>query len=99
MTRARVMRRGEDGTCELSVSEARNRLLELARDRRYEVVTVTRSKEPVLALLDWDFYDSLVETLEVLADEDLSDALRKSIKEEGKGRSYTTEEVRKKLGL
>ena len=94
-----AMRRGEDGSCELSVSEARENFLELARDRLHEVVTVTRSKKPVLALLDWDFYDSLVETLEVLADEDLSDALRKSIKEEGKGRSYTTEEVREKLGL
>lgn len=99
MTGAGVMRRGEEGVCEMSVSEARNRFLELARNRLHEVVTVTRSKEPVLALLDWGFYESLMETLEILADEDLCDALRKSIKEEETGRTYTSAEVKKRLGF
>jgi hypothetical protein len=35
----------------------------------------------VLAVLPWDLYDSLVEALEILGDEDLMVALRQSIKE------------------
>jgi antitoxin YefM len=62
-------------------------------------VTVTRRGKPVLAVMPWELYDSLMETIEILSDEKLMKALRKSLQEARKGRTYSIEQVRKKLGL
>jgi PHD/YefM family antitoxin component YafN of YafNO toxin-antitoxin module len=33
-----------------------------------ETITVTRHGKPVMAILPWDLYESLMETLEVMSD-------------------------------
>ena len=52
-----------------------------------------------MALLPWELYESLLETLEILADEQVMNALRKSAGDIKRGKSYTTEEVGSRLGL
>jgi prevent-host-death family protein len=52
---------------ELTISEARKALLDLPEKlaRTPErAVTITRRGQPVLAILPWAFYESIVETLE-----------------------------------
>lgn len=69
----------------IPISQARHELGrlpdEFAVDNTSDAVAITRRGKPVLAVLPWDLYDSLVETLEILSDEDLMAALRQSIKE------------------
>jgi PHD/YefM family antitoxin component YafN of YafNO toxin-antitoxin module len=62
-------------------------------------VAVTDDGEPVLAILSWDFYESLVETLEVLADEDLMAELRQSLQEAARGETIPWEKVKAELDL
>lgn len=90
-------------TRNLSITQARSRLLgladELNRTPSAGPVAVTKRGKPVLALLPWDLYESLVETLEILGDETLMGALRKSIKEARAGRTIPWEKVKRDLDL
>ncbi len=86
----------------LSIMEARAKLTalpeEFERNPETATITVTRRGKPVLAVMPWDLYDSLIETIEILGDEELMKALRKSLQDVKKGRTYTIAEVRKSLG-
>jgi antitoxin YefM len=87
----------------LTITEARSQLLELAerlnRPPATEAVTVTKRGKPVLALLPHEFYESLVETLEILGDEALMHSLRQSLKEARSGRTVPWEKAKRDLGL
>ena len=90
-------------TRSLRITEARAKLMELpeelAREPEPGAVTVTRRGEPVLAILPWEFYEALVETLEVLGDEGLMTALRQGIEDLREGRVHDWEDVKRDLGL
>jgi antitoxin YefM len=87
----------------LTITEARSQLLELAerlnRPPATEAVTVTKRGKPVLAVLPHEFYESLVETLEILGDEALMQSLRQSLKEARSGKTIPWEKARRDLGL
>ncbi len=86
----------------LSVSEARRHLLRLPERLEkgdISALAVTRHGEPVLAIMPWALFESITETLEILGDEKLMAALRKSIEAIKAGRTYTSEQARQKLGL
>ena len=85
----------------ISIAEARGRLTSLPKQlgRTHDTVTVTRRGKPVLAILTWEEYEAITETLEILADKDLMAALRKSISELKAGKSISWEEAKKKLDL
>jgi antitoxin YefM len=90
----------------LSIVEAREQLTrlpemfarELETDHNIHAIAVTRHNKPVLAILPWDLYESIVETLEILGDQELMAELRESLQDaiEGKGESW--EDVKKELG-
>jgi PHD/YefM family antitoxin component YafN of YafNO toxin-antitoxin module len=46
---------------------------------------VTRRVRPVLAVMPWELYESITETLEVLSDRELMGTLRKSLADVRKG--------------
>ena len=48
---------------------------------------VTRRGKPVLAILSWEFYESIVETLEILGDSEQLTTLRQGIKDADAGRA------------
>ena len=83
--------------------EARNRLTKLPeqfrRNRHTGAVVVTRRGKPVLAVLPWELYESIVETLEILGDEGLMTAVRRGIKEYKEGKGIPWEEAKKQLSL
>jgi PHD/YefM family antitoxin component YafN of YafNO toxin-antitoxin module len=86
----------------LSVTEARARLLSLARgggEKPGEAVEVTHRGRPVLAILPFELYEALLETMEVLSDAGQSELLRRSLKELRQGKAIPWEKARKGLGL
>ena len=85
----------------LSISQARNKLTQLADDlgASHETVEVTNRGRPVLAILSWDLYESMMETMEILADKELMDQVRRGIKEYKTGKGIPLADVRKRLAL
>ena len=82
----------------MTISEARKKLTSLHRDLAQEdTVAVTSRGKRVLALMAWDVYESIAETLEVLTDPELCNALRQSLKEAEEGKLIPFEDVAEEL--
>ena len=62
-------------------------------------VALTRRGKPVLALMPWDLYEVIRETLEVMEDEELMVALRQSLKDVAEEKVTHWEDVKIELGL
>ncbi len=87
---------------QLTISEARKMLLDLPEKlaRTSErVVTITRRGQPVLAILPWEFYESILETLDILGDPEMVTALRASLDDLKRGRLVRNAEAKKRLGV
>lgn len=86
----------------LTISEARRALLDLPEKLARtsgRAVTVTRRGQPVLAILPWEFYQSLVETLDILGDPEMVTALRESLDDLKHRRVVSHAEAKKRLGV
>jgi prevent-host-death family protein len=86
----------------LSIVEARNRLTQLPEELEQEkgnAVTITRRGKPVLAVMPYDLYDSIIETLEVMSDPELLTLLRQSIQEANEGKLLEWETVKQEMVL
>ena len=77
-------------------TEARSNLTELLDDleQRHEHVLITRNGRPSAVMLSADEYESLEETLDVLQDKDLLDALKRSERDVSQGRLTPLKELR-----
>jgi prevent-host-death family protein len=86
---------------DLNITEARKRLTNLPEDlaETPRAIRITRKGEPVLAVLPWEFYESLLETLEIMGDPELMDSLRKGVEDIKAGRLHSVEDIEKELGL
>ncbi len=67
-----------------------------AEDR---AVAVTRHGKPVLAVMPWNLFESIVETMEIMGDPDTMAALRRGIKDVQAGNLVPIEQVKADLGL
>lgn len=78
-------------------SEARSNLTELLDDleSRHEHVLITRNGRPSAVLISADEYESLEETLEILQDKDLMEALTRSDKDVKAGRVTPLSDLRR----
>jgi len=86
----------------LTITQARKALLDLPERLRKspdKALEITKHGRPVLAVLPWELYESLVESLEVLSDPDMANALRESLEDIKRGRLVTHQEARKRLGV
>ena len=82
---------------EMPITEARDQLT-LLPDRlseTHETITVTRRGKPVLAILSWDEYEALVETLEIMSDEELVQSLRQGMKDIAQGNTIPWERAKR----
>lgn len=81
---------------ELPIARAREELTSLPERLATEetALAVTRRGRPVLAIMTWEMYESLVETLEVLGDPDLTEALRTAVSQADDGQVVEWAEVR-----
>jgi prevent-host-death family protein len=91
----------------LSISEAQKELTRLPEqfEEKPEAVTVTRYGKPVMSILPYDSYrslletiDSLLETIEILQDKELMATFRESVKELAAGQGQSLDDVLKELG-
>ena len=83
----------------LSIRELRPRLPSVVRDAaatsaRY---VVTRRGKPEAVILSLDDYESLMETLDILADPRAMAAIRRGMEDIRKGRTRSLEEINKSL--
>lgn len=71
----------------VSVSEAKNKLLDLIRRMKHkqEVVAITRDGVPSAVLLSIDQFEGFTETIEILSDQKSMRSLRRSLKQAEKG--------------
>jgi antitoxin YefM len=60
-------------------------------------VAITRRGKPVLAVMPWEFYETLLETLEVLGDPELMEALQHSLQEIEAGQAMEWEDAKRTL--
>jgi len=86
---------------EMSISEARKALATMTDEMsaRSPAIAITRRGKPVLAVMNWDLYEAIVETLEVMVDDGMIESLRASLREVAKGRTVSSAKVAKDLGL
>ena len=86
---------------DIPITEARHELTSLPERLAAApgAVAVTRRGKPVLAIMPWELYESIVETLEILGDEDLIATLRQGIKELEEGKGIPWKEAKSALGL
>jgi antitoxin YefM len=79
----------------VSVTEAKNRLLDLIRGlkSRPEIVAITRDGVPAAVLLSIDQFEGLMETIEILSDRQAMRSLRRSLKQAEAGQWVTHESV------
>jgi len=82
-------------------TEARSSLSDLLDDveRRHEHVVISRRGRPVAILLSTADWEAMEETLEILEDDALLEALRESEDDVRAGRLTSLSEVRRDLGL
>lgn len=92
----------------LSISEAQKELTRLPEqfEEGPEAVTVTRYGKPVMAILPYNTYKSLLEaiealqeTIEILQDKDLMSVFHESVEALQKGEMVDWEEAKRELGL
>ncbi|MBI3668106.1 MAG: type II toxin-antitoxin system Phd/YefM family antitoxin [Acidobacteria bacterium] len=87
----------------MPIIEARSKLTSLPerlqREPEAGALAVTRRGRPVLAVMSWELYESIVETLEILGDEKMMAVLRQGIQEAAAGKHIPWEKAKRKLGL
>ncbi|MGI8913389.1 MAG: type II toxin-antitoxin system Phd/YefM family antitoxin [Chloroflexota bacterium] len=86
----------------LSMEKAQEQLSQLpeqlAETAEEHTLTITRQGKPVLAVMSWEFYESLMETVEIMGDDSQMAALRQSIGEADSGDIRPWEEIKAEFG-
>ncbi|MBI4332215.1 MAG: type II toxin-antitoxin system Phd/YefM family antitoxin [Chloroflexi bacterium] len=87
-------------TKELTTVDARRELTKLPEKlgANPATVAVTRRGKPVLAIMTWEDYEAILETLEILSDDEAVGQLQRSIKEVKEGKTIPWKEAKVRLG-
>jgi prevent-host-death family protein len=84
----------------LTITEARKKLMKLPEEaERNEIIAITRRNKEIMALMSWELYEGLLETIEILGDPELMKDLKKGIEQVRSGKTHTIEQARKRLRL
>ena len=84
---------------ELPITEARARLTQIANDLvdSRDTVTVTNRGKPMMILIGYEMYESIMESLEIMSDPELMAQLRQSLQEARRGDVIGIDEVERDL--
>ena len=85
----------------MTISEARNGLLGMAEEMKKnprEIVKVAKRGKDVLTIISSEMYDSLMETLDILSDQETAALLIEAVRHPKKAR-HSLQQVEKELGL
>ena len=92
--------KGKEKMQKLTITEARNKFMKLPDETTdNQIIAVTRRNKEVLAVMSWELYEGLLETIEILADQELMENIKRGMEEIKSGKTYTIEESRKRLRL
>ena len=84
----------------ITITQARNRLMKLPdKTADNEIIAVTRRNKEVMALMSWELYEGLLETIEILADPEFMGQIKKGLENIELGKTYSVKEARNRLGL
>ena len=84
----------------IPIPEPRNKFMRLPHQAAKDpVIAVTRRNRDVMAVMSWEMYEGLIETLEVLSDRALMNNLRKGVEDVKAGRTHSLSEAYERLGL
>ncbi len=82
----------------LSIREAQEKLATLPQnadtESDFDPVAIAEAGRPLAVLLSWEYYESLLETLDILRDEEMVAAIKQSELDIAEGRTYSMEEVK-----
>ena len=81
----------------LTSTEARNSFAELIREAEKEVVQITQHNKPTVAVMSWELYESLMETLEILSEPETLRSIQRGEQDYREGRVADWESVKKRL--
>ena len=89
----------EYGTENIPIVQARAMLTQLPERLSAEnrAVALTRHGKPVLAVMPWELFESIMETMEIMGDVDMMAALRESIEDVREGNLIPLEQVKAEL--
>ena len=79
----------------LPVTKVKRELLDILKsmEEEYSTITMTRNGEPVGVMMTPDRYEALLETIEILGDNNILKTLKTSQKDFKSGRVHTHDEV------
>jgi antitoxin YefM len=84
----------------ITITEARNRFMKLPdQAAKEQILAVTRRNKEVMAVMSWELYEGLLETMEVLSDPDLMKHVKEGLEDVKAGRTHTLSESYESLGL
>lgn len=83
----------------LNITEARSRLTSIQEELRDGggAIAITTHGKPSLALMNWDLYETIIETMDIMSDPDLLAEVRRGIEDVGAGRVVSLEDVEKEF--
>lgn len=71
----------------------------LDQSAKDQIFAVTRRNKEVMAVMSWELYEALLETLEVLSDPELMKHLKTAIEDVKAGRTHSLADAYERLGL
>ena len=84
----------------IPITEARNKFMKLPdKAAKDQVLAVTRRNKEVMAVMSWELYEGLLETLEILSDPELMNELKRGIEDVKAGRTHSLKKAYERLGL
>lgn len=85
---------------QMSISETRRKITSLEDELSYEdTISVTNHGKEIFALLRWDTYESIAETLEILSDEESLAELKKGIQQMNNNELIDLDDFKKNLNV
>ena len=82
----------------LTITEARKKLLDLPDELTDEPIIITKHGKPVMVTISYEQMESLLETLEILGDQEFSTQLKEGIEQDKEGKTVSWSEAKAKLG-
>jgi prevent-host-death family protein len=81
----------------LTSTEARNCFADLIKEAEREVVQITQHNKPAVAVISWELYESLMETLEILSDPETLYSVQRGEQNYRVGQVSDWEQVKKRI--
>ena len=82
----------------LTITEARKKLLGLPDELTDEPIIITKHGKPVMVTISYEQMESLLETLEILADREFTTQLKQGIKQDKEGKTISWDKAKEQLG-